>query len=333
MSGLQSLEVWIKINYPLSSRGKDSQVKKARHKRIQCFTWGHISAHREKRSCCWAGLSRNLKCKGGNLVWNLSLSKICSCGSAEAVLRKVISKMWPWASWYLQSWEPRSPHGVKWDVSSLWGFSRCVGSHLATLWGLLPSVPPSPWSGTCVIPCERTKELGMPGAKQVGTVTAAPVWAQEPPPQLTGFFCLCVFLSCRKASPWLLLLIRRRGLWLDSRHPCIPSFSMADRKPGAEAFPFHRRCVRGNSECRAQTAESRNDTHVVRRGKETQGNFSCVLTYSASSEADPSFPLSNAIFPLWVLWVKGCPAPFLSSGYKVVPQSPPLTPDTDLDPF
>lgn len=40
-----------------------------------------------------AGLSRNLDCKGGNLVRNLSLSKISLCEAAKAVLRKVISKM------------------------------------------------------------------------------------------------------------------------------------------------------------------------------------------------------------------------------------------------
>lgn len=41
MSGLQSLKVWLKINYTLfihSSHQTDPQVQKLRHKMIRCFT-------------------------------------------------------------------------------------------------------------------------------------------------------------------------------------------------------------------------------------------------------------------------------------------------------
>lgn len=58
---------------------------------------------------------------------------------------------------------------------------------------------------------------------------------------------------------------------------------------------------------------------MVRRGNETQGKFSCVLTSSASSETNPNFLLSNAIFPHWVLWTKDRTAPFFLEGTKWYP--------------
>lgn len=47
------------------------------------------------------------------------------------------------------------------------GLSKCVGSQLATVWGLFPSASPSPWSGTYTIPCKSSWKcphaLGKPG--------------------------------------------------------------------------------------------------------------------------------------------------------------------------